>query len=266
MSSQAPVFAAAGAIDRSGRFVISFTPPATSVVDMYVQVNDVCGTDAISQRVPRPPNPRATSMLFADDVGNFEVDWEPPDASLAIVDSTYQKGYQQLARTLADLLAASQFRANINLKRESADGTGKDYTPAQRLLIPWKAPREGLLTRLLEDIQDEIVATKEQSKTKITIEILRRLALVDIKALETGNGLNRLLAIIQRATITHFYDENMMKEPAHDMAAACVILFLAAAVDKNGVAPNISFDSYDRPCHNGTGKRTFSRIFISLAK
>jgi hypothetical protein len=77
--------------------------------------------------------------------------------------------------------------------------------------------------------------------------------------------LNRLLAAIQRAFPTHSYSENLMIDPVHDMAAACVILFLAGIMKKDKVQPTISFRPTSSNCSAGI-KQFFSRIVINVNK
>lgn len=250
--------------DQDGWFNITGNPPSFSVTNMFIQVVDPCKVIMHSQLIPRPPNTNA-SILPIDDLGDITVPWEPADTILARVKGIECKDTQTLARTLSStlsiLLKSPRNPFWIALRRESVDGTGNDYTPAQRLLISLKAPRSGFLKRLVEDIQDEVVSTKSNNISDMVVEILQRLSMWDIKVLETGSRLNRLLAAIQRAINSPSYSESMMVDPAHDMAAACVFLFLAFLIEKRKVQPNIMFFSNSREC-SGSVKHQFSVIHI----
>jgi len=250
--------------NQEGWFSITANLPASRVIGMWIQVEDLCGTETYMHQIPRPPQPNS-SILFPDNVGNIIAPWEPADAGLANLDIFFLKNYQSLARRLCERLKSPYYPMHISLWRESVDGTGQDYTPAQKLLIPLKAPRSGFLIHLVQDIQDEIVSTKSNTTNDAVVEILERLSMVEIKVLETSSLLNRLLAAIQRAFGTHSYSENLMVDPAHDMAAACVILFLAGLMEKDKIQPTIMFRSSSFGC-SGNVKHSFSKILIDVNK
>lgn len=264
MSSTQPMLFGTAVTNQNGWFIITANLPPAAVLDMYVQVDDLCGVDTYMHHILRKPIPNS-SILFPDHVGDIAVPWEPVDAKLADLDIFFIKDTQTLAKRLCERLKSPYYPLHISLWRESADGTGNDYTPAQKLLIPLKAPKSGFLPRLVQDIQDEIVSTKSNTTNDALIEILERLSLVSLKVLETGSLLNRLLAAIQRSVITHSYSEKLAVDPAHDMAAACVLLFLAGLIHKDNVQPTIMFRSSSWSCR-GNAKHVISKILIDVSK
>lgn len=265
MNRTGPVSFATANIGQDGWFLITFPPPAALVTDFYIEIHETCTGEKHMHRVSRPPNPRAFA-LAPDDVGNIEVPWEPPDAELAYVESTFFKDTRLLAKKLCSLLRSPSYPITMALIRESVDGTGKDYTPAQNLLIPLKAPRANFAKYMVNDIDDEIVSTRSATINDSFADILERFSMVDIKGLEEGKFLNRFLAIIQRAFATSSYSENMMTEPAHDMAAACFILFVGGLMKKDKANPTITFRSSSYLCSSGRGSRVMCRIVVSVSR
>ncbi|MEZ5428625.1 MAG: hypothetical protein R2747_20430 [Pyrinomonadaceae bacterium] len=265
MGRTAPILGASGPSDGDGWFKISFNLPATPATDMYIEVEDPCSGEKHMQPIKRPPK-ISPIPLMTDNIGEIEVPWEPADAELAMVNSKRIRGYRLLAKTLSLLLRSPGYPINISLRRQSLDGTGKDYTPAQLLLIPMKVDRPGFLNRVVGDVRDEVINTRSEKLNDLAVEILEQLSTVDLKRLEEGKLLNRFLAVIQRAFPSHSYSESLMTDPTHDMAAACVILFLAGLMKKDNVQPEIMFDSFKLGCDKGNARRTFSRVYISVNK
>jgi hypothetical protein len=265
MDRTGPVFSAMAPIGADGRFLIVYTPPAARVTDFYIEIHSVCSGDKHMHHVNRPPNPRSF-VLVPDELGDIEVPWEPVDAELAHVNSSHFKDTAAFAQKLSALVKSPSYPVRISLERESADGTGKDYTPAQKLLIPLKAPRDVFFKHIIEDIQDELMKTKSDTMNGLAAEILERFASVDIKTLEQGGLLNRLLAIIQRAFATSSYSEQLSQEPAHDMAAALTIIFVGALMKKDKATATIMFRDWNLGCVSGQGSRVMSTIGVSVNK
>lgn len=264
MSSTQPMLFGNTTTNQNGWFKVTANLPAIPALDLYVQVDDPCRAETHMHHVTRPPRPNS-SVLLPDFVGEIEVPWEPDDAQMANVNIFNVKETQRLARILCDLLKSPYYPIHITLFRESVDGTGQDYTPAQKLLIPLKAPRNDFLSRLVGDIRDEVVSAKSETVNDLAVEILYRLSLVDIKVLEEGRLLNRLLAAIQRAVGTNSYSESLMEDAVHDMAAACVVLFLAGLMHKDKVQPTIMFRPWSYKC-SGNLSHNFSKILIDVNK
>src|SRR5262245_37077119 len=171
--------------DEGGQFTITGNLQPFPASGMYIQVVDVCQSIMHNQPIPRPPRPDS-SPLSPDNLGDITVPWEPADAQLATLNTFFLKDTQTLARRLCELLRSPYYPIHITLRRESVDGTGQDYTVAQRMLIPLKVPRSRVLTRIVEDIQDEVMSTQSNKLNEAIIEILQRLAAVNIKALESS--------------------------------------------------------------------------------
>ncbi len=250
--------------NQGGWFNITANPQSFPATSMFIQVVDPCKVIMHSLQILRPPKQNA-SVFSPDDIGDITVPWEPADAQLADVNIFFLKDTQTLARRLCDILKSPYYPIHITLFRESVTGTGQDYTPAQRLLIPLKSPRSGFVKHLVEDIQDEVVSTKSNKTSDVIVEVLERFSRVTIKVLEESSLLNQLLAAIQRALGTSSYSENLMVDAAHDMAAACVILFLAGLIQKDKVQPTIMFPSASFGC-SGNVKQQFSKILIDVNK
>ncbi len=87
-----------------------------------------------------------------------------------------------------------------------------------------------------------IVSGKAGATVESIIKILDGLSLPTIQQLESGNILRRLVISLQRASKTPFHFENVIEESAADMAAACVLIFLAGLVAKDKVHPKISLN------------------------
>jgi hypothetical protein len=265
MDKNGPIFSASGNVDIYGRFLITFALPAMPSTDFYIEIENTCSGEKHMHHVLRPPKP-GSFIISPDDVGDISVPWEPPDAELVHVNSRPFKDTRQFAKKLAALYRSPDYPINISLERESIDGTGKDYTPAQKLIIPLMAPREGFFKHLVEDVQDELVSTKSGNLSGVVGEILDRFGTVDIAALEKGVFLNRLLAEIQRAFATNSYTEKMMEEPAHDMAAACTVLFAGALMKKDKAKVSIHFRSWNLHCVSGSGMRVVDVISVHIGK
>ncbi len=249
--------------DRDGKFLITANLPPFLITRLFIHVINPCEGEMHNLQIERAIRPNA--IMIPEDLGDLTVPWELPDPVIAAVNMISLRDTQSLARKLCELLRTPEYPVTVILWRESEDGTGQSYTPAQKLLIALKAPREGFASRIVGDIKDEVLSAKSETVNGAFIEILERLSLADIQVLEDGRLLNRLLAVIQRALGTHTYSESLMEDAARDMAVACVILFLAGLMNKDKVRPEISFRSSSQQC-GGNVKRVVNRIVIEAAK
>jgi len=175
-------------------------------------------------------------------------------------------------KTPADVLA--QNRANARILKASSQRFERPVpilTPAQKLLrmLSWSDFPKDLPDRIVKEIYGHgIMSGKPAGTVASIIAILERFSQVTIQDLENGSLLKRLGIGLQKAAKNTFHFESVTEEAAADMAAACVLIFLAGLAAKDKVHMKTAFNYWHNfPAANGiTENRPYVKASIAITK
>lgn len=173
-----------------------------------------------------------------------------------------------LSVKVPDDVAARERQMYQTLRREAAKiGPIPILTPAQKLLkmlsgadLPKDFPK-----RVVNKIgQRGIVAVKPASSLVDSIgRILDGLSHLTISQIETGTHLRRLVMSLQQAARKTYHFDSVIEEAAADMAACCVLIFLAGLAAKGSSRPQINLN-YKFNFKSGTWTETRNYVKVSV--